>query len=168
MLYFDSVISLIPESIMAVNSGLHHDFPLWHGERIIFSSLFYWFLLTSSPSFPLPAVSSAPSPTRAWRAGGEGFSRDFGCGQPRRWLMLLSQVKTSSLPAMQNDDRPGPRQRNQREPDQTAEERAMCNWRVFNWAWRWAPRLGAPSARARWTTRLLFSSVVFSFPKIVK
>lgn len=41
MLYFDSVISLMPGSIMGVNLGLHHDFPLWHGEHIIFSSLFY-------------------------------------------------------------------------------------------------------------------------------
>lgn len=41
MPYFDSVISLIPESIMGVNLGLHHDFPLWHGEHITFSSLLY-------------------------------------------------------------------------------------------------------------------------------
>lgn len=37
MLYFDSVISLILESIMGVNLGLHHDFPLWRGKHIIFS-----------------------------------------------------------------------------------------------------------------------------------
>lgn len=57
MLSFDSVISLIPESIMGVNLGLHHAFPLWYGEHIIFSSLFYWFPLTSSHIFSLPAVT---------------------------------------------------------------------------------------------------------------
>lgn len=61
MLYFDNVISLILGSIMGVNLGLRHDFPLWHGEHIIFSSLCYWFPLTSSHIFSLPAVTSAPS-----------------------------------------------------------------------------------------------------------
>lgn len=41
MLCLDSVISLNPESIIGVNLGLHHDFPLWCGQHITFSSLFY-------------------------------------------------------------------------------------------------------------------------------
>lgn len=41
MPYFDSVISLIPESIMGVNLGLHHDFALRRGQHISFSSLLY-------------------------------------------------------------------------------------------------------------------------------
>lgn len=61
MLYFDSIISLIPESIKGVNLGLHHDFPSWCGEHIIF---FISVLLISPhflPHFSLPAVLSAPS-----------------------------------------------------------------------------------------------------------
>lgn len=38
---FDSVISLIPESIPEVSLGLHQGFPLWCEEHVIFSSLFY-------------------------------------------------------------------------------------------------------------------------------
>lgn len=75
MLYFDNVISLILGSIMGVNLGLRHDFPLWHGEHIIFSSLCYWFPLTSSHIFSLPAVTSAPSaPPLTERAGEESLA----------------------------------------------------------------------------------------------
>ena len=84
MPYFDSVISLIPESIMGVNLGLHHDFPLRRGEHITFSSLFYWFPLTSSHIFSLPAVTCAPSALpSAMRVDRENVLCVFGCGQKK-------------------------------------------------------------------------------------
>lgn len=66
MLYFDSVISLIPERIMAVNLGLHHDFPLWHREHIIFFHLYFIDFPLLPPTFSLCHLLTQPFllPTR--------------------------------------------------------------------------------------------------------
>lgn len=39
MSHFDNVVSPVPESIMAVNGGLHHSFPLWRAHYFFISVL---------------------------------------------------------------------------------------------------------------------------------
>lgn len=86
MLCFDSVIFLIPESIMWVSLGLHHDFSsMLHTVNYFFSSVFdffyYYYFLSLAHTHTQP----------------HHFSISYLTGAPQSWIFPLLEDRWINL-----------------------------------------------------------------------